>query len=63
MTTPGSLCRRGWQRPLLKGFSSINELKEKTINYYCLSLSMTTIARPTLAMITKTAFIADGGPP
>ena len=59
-------CGRGWARPPSKGFRRINKLKEKIIYFYCLSVNINdnTFARPSPAMIAKTAlFIADGGPP
>jgi hypothetical protein len=64
--TPRSICGRGWARPPSKGFCRINKLKEKIIYFYCLSVNVNdnTIARPSPAMIVKTAlFIADSGPP
>ena len=35
---PGSLCIWGWPRSPLKGFSRINQLKEKLIYFFCLSV-------------------------
>jgi hypothetical protein len=49
-------------RPSMKGFIRINKLKETIIYLYCLSIKITIIARPPLAMIAKTAFIAGGRP-
>jgi hypothetical protein len=37
--TPRSLCGRGWPRLPLKGFIRIDNLKEKIIYFYCLSVN------------------------
>ena len=37
--TPGSLFARGWTRPLSKGFSRINKIKEKIVYFYSLSVN------------------------
>jgi hypothetical protein len=61
-TSPGSLCGRGWLRPLLKGFSRINKINEKIIYFYCLSVDDNNCS-PTVGNTDKMALITVGGPP